>query len=131
MCRIRPISLILPAPQKFSSNSDLNVKKYNSQNRAPPPLDPLDELGGVRAACRLPLLDVVRIIQELEEGVEAVAQEIALCPLADLADDVAADAGGGSRATRTTRAKIYTCRRGPHSRHRALQGSAHFLCSSC
>ena len=53
------------------------------------------ELGGVRAACKksckLPLLDVIRItIQELEEGVNSVAQEIALCP--DLDADVAADA---------------------------------------
>lgn len=44
MCRIRPISLILLAPQKFSSNSDLNAKKYNSQNRAPPPPDPITGL---------------------------------------------------------------------------------------
>ena len=53
------------------------------------------ELGGVRAACKksckLPLLDVIRItIQELEEGVNSVAQEIALCP--DLDADVSADA---------------------------------------
>ena len=39
MCRIRLTFLVLPAPQKFSSNSDLNAKKHNSQNRAPPPPD--------------------------------------------------------------------------------------------
>lgn len=52
------------------------------------------ELGGVRPACKLPLLDVIRIIQELEEGVDVVGQEIALCPMADLDADVAADATG-------------------------------------
>ena len=50
------------------------------------------ELGGVRAACRLPLLDIIRITQELEEGVAIVRQELALCPLPDLDEEVAADA---------------------------------------
>ena len=53
------------------------------------------ELGSVRPACKLPLLDVIRIIQELEEGVDAVGEEIALCPLQDLDAEVAADATGG------------------------------------
>ena len=56
----------------------------------------LTELGGVRSACKVPLLDVIRIIQELEEGVDVVGQEIALCPLPGLDEDVAADATGGA-----------------------------------
>ena len=55
------------------------------------------ELGGVRPACKLPLLDVIRIIQELEEGIDVVGQEIALCPLPDLDADVAADATDGAK----------------------------------
>lgn len=49
------------------------------------------ELGGVRPACRLPVLDVLRIIKEVEDGIEVVNQELALCPLSDLETDVEAD----------------------------------------
>jgi hypothetical protein len=46
------------------------------------------ELGGVRRACKLPLLDVIRIITQLEEGIDAVAGELALCPVAELDEDI-------------------------------------------
>ena len=47
------------------------------------------DLGGVRAATRLSLLDVIRIVEELKEGVDLVGAELALCPIADLEDEVA------------------------------------------
>ena len=54
------------------------------------------DLGGVRAACRLPLVEIIRIIQDVEEGVDNVHKEIALCPVPDLAAEVAADAASAA-----------------------------------
>lgn len=53
------------------------------------------ELGSVRAARRLPLLEILRIIQEVEEGVGDVRKELALCPLPDFEAEVAAEATDG------------------------------------
>jgi hypothetical protein len=50
------------------------------------------ELSHVRPACQLPLLDVLRIVKEVEDGIEIVGQELALCPLPDIEADVAAEA---------------------------------------
>ena len=54
------------------------------------------ELGGVRAATKLSLLDVIRIVEELKEGVGLVGAELALCPIGDLEEEVAHEVAHGA-----------------------------------
>jgi len=54
------------------------------------------ELGGLRSACRLPLLEIVRIVEEIEQGINDVRKELALCPLPDLDAEVALEAASGT-----------------------------------
>ena len=55
------------------------------------PLEQLQvELSTVRLAIQMPLPEVLRFVKEVEDSVDAVSQELALCPIADLEADVAA-----------------------------------------
>ena len=40
----------------------------------------------------MPLVEALMLVKEANEGVRTVAQELALCPVADLEDDLASDA---------------------------------------
>ena len=52
----------------------------------------LAELGHVKQAVKVPLVEVLALVREVHEGVSAVNQELALCPLSDLEDDLASEA---------------------------------------
>ena len=55
------------------------------------------ELGLVKQAVKVPLVEVLALVKEVHEGVSTVNQELALCPVADLEDDLASEAA--SRAS--------------------------------
>ena len=42
------------------------------------------ELGLVKQAVKVPLVEVLALVKEVHEGVSTVNQELALCPVADL-----------------------------------------------
>jgi len=68
----------------------------------------LAELGHVKQAVRVPLVEVLALVREVHEGVRAVKQELALCPVADLEDDLASEAA--SRATEEDEAELMSRR---------------------
>ena len=66
------------------------------------PLEQLQvELSTVRLAIQMPLPEVLRFVKEVEDSVDAVSQELALCPIADLEADVAAGAHQSLEAPET------------------------------
>ena len=81
----------------------------------------LAELGQVKQAVRVPLVEVLALVREVHEGVSTVNQELALCPVADLEDDLASEAA--SRTTEEDEAELMSRRfrrapawpKGPHS----------------
>ena len=68
----------------------------------------LAELGQVKQAVRVPLVEVLALVREVHEGVSTVNQELALCPVADLEDDLASEAA--SRTTEEDEAELMSRR---------------------
>lgn len=68
----------------------------------------LAELGHVKQAVKVPLVEVLALVREVHEGVSTVNQELALCPVADLEDDLASEAA--SRATEEDEAELMSRR---------------------
>ena len=64
------------------------------------------ELGLVKQAVKVPLVEVLALVKEVHEGVSTVNQELALCPVADLEDDLASEAA--SRASEEDEAALLT-----------------------
>ena len=64
------------------------------------------ELGLVKQAVKVPLVEVLALVKEVHEGVSTVNQELALCPVADLEDDLASEAA--SRASEEVEAALLT-----------------------
>ena len=62
------------------------------------------ELGLVKQAVKVPLVEVLALVKEVHEGVSTVNQELALCPVADLEDDLASEAA--SRASEEVEAAL-------------------------
>lgn len=56
------------------------------------------ELAALPQATRVPLVEVLLLVKEVHEGVRVVGHELALCPVADLEDDLASDAASGGTA---------------------------------
>ena len=89
----------------------------------------LAELGQVKQAVRVPLVEVLALVREVHEGVSTVNQELALCPVADLEDDLASEAA--SRTTEEDEAELMSRRfrrapawpKGPRSQLAAMQGA--------
>ena len=89
----------------------------------------LAELGHVKQAVKVPLVEVLALVREVHEGVSAVNQELALCPVADLEDDLASEAA--SRATEEDEAELMSRRfrrapawqKGPRLQPGAMQGA--------
>ena len=66
------------------------------------PLEQLQiELSTVRLAIQMPLPEVLRFVKEVEDSVDAISQELALCPIPDLEADVAAGAQQSLEAPET------------------------------
>ena len=62
------------------------------------------ELGLVKQAVKVPLVEVLALVKEVHEGASTVNQELALCPVADLEDDLASEAA--SRASEEVEAAL-------------------------
>ena len=70
------------------------------------------ELAHVRRAAKVPLVEAVLLVNEARAGARAIEQELALCPVPDIDDDLAtdadadadADAGGGDAGARAAAA---------------------------